>query len=117
MMLSTIPAPQLVLPMGCTGNVSSWGCIQVALHALLGLPGHSRAGLGQAAVQGQPHLCAHTVIMLFTLIFLALFTKEKAKFIHTGKCNQQQTLKMTKPSLVSTSIMDFPTNTPKDGIF
>lgn len=55
--------------------------------------------------------------MLSTLISLVVFTKEKAKFIHTGKCNQQQTLKMTKPSLISTSIMDFPTNTPKHGIF
>lgn len=56
-------------------------------------------------------------MMLFTLISLALFTKEKAKFTHTGECNQQQTLKMTEPSVVSTNIMDFPTNTPKHGIF
>lgn len=116
MMLSTIPAPQLGAQC-CAGSGSSWSCIQVALHMLLGLPGHSRTGLGQAAVQGQPHLCAQTVTMLFTLISLALFTKEKAKFKHTGECDQQQTLQVTKPSLVSTNIMDFPTNSPKHGIF
>lgn len=114
---STIPALQLVPPVG--SSVLHWKCQQLGLHAGCSADpfGCPRAGLGQAAVQGQPQLSAQTVTMLFTLISLALFTKEKAKFIHTEECDQQQTLKMTKLSLVSTNIMDFPTNTPKHGIF
>lgn len=120
MMLSTIAAPQLVLPL-CSSGLR-WKCRQLELH-----PGYSAhpfgtawpvqswAGTGSSAGTA-PSLC-QIVRMLFTFISLAIFTKEKAKFIHTGECDQQQTLEMTKPSLVSTNIMGFPTNTPKHGLF
>lgn len=45
-------------------------------------PLQSWAGTGSRA--GTAQLCARTVMILFSLIFLALFTKEKAKFIHRG---------------------------------